>query len=237
MLKVIEGPVENGTLCPIGKSGIEENIMGQIPVRWTINTRRTAIIVVDMQAVFCNPDGAVYIPDAIKVVDPILRILDAGRKASIPVIYLRHVVRGDGSDTGRMRDLYPGVDAILDRNLPSVEIIEPLKPLPGDIVVDKLFFSGFHNTDLDTILRARDVDTIVICGTVTNVCCESTVRDAVHREYKVIVVSDACAAQPYPDMGWGALTSEEVQRVTLTVMAHEFGEVTHTQDLIERLAS
>jgi len=117
-------------------------LMGQIPVRWTINTKRTAIIVVDMQGVFCNRDGAVYIPDAMKVVDPILRILDAGRKADIPIIYLRHVVRGDGSDTGRMRDLYPGVDAILDRSLPSVDIIEPLKPLPGDIVVDKLFFTA-----------------------------------------------------------------------------------------------
>jgi nicotinamidase-related amidase len=210
--------------------------MGQIPVRWTINTKRTAIIVVDMQAVFCNPDGAVYIPDAIKVVDPILRILDAGRKAGIPIIYLRHVVRGDGSDTGRMRDIYPGVDAILDRRLDSVQIIEPLRPQKDDIVVDKLFFSGFHNTDLDSILRAHDIDTVVITGTVTNVCCESTVRDAVHREYKVIVVSDACAAQPYPDMGWGSLTAEEVQRVTLTVMAHEFGEVTNTDDLIGRLA-
>jgi len=210
--------------------------MGQVPVRWTINIKRTAIIVVDMQGVFCDPAGAVHIPDAIKVVDPILRIIDAGRKAAIPIIYLRHVVRGDGSDTGRMRDLYPGVDAILDRNLDSVQIIEPLKPRQGDIVVDKLFFSGFHNTDLDTILRARDIDTIIITGTVTNVCCESTVRDAVHREYRVIVVADACAAQPYPDMGWGALTAEDVQRVTLTVMAHEFGEVTHTQDIVQRLA-
>jgi nicotinamidase-related amidase len=210
--------------------------LGSVPVRWTINTKRTAITVVDMQGVFCDPDGAVYIPDAPKVVGPIQRILNAGRAADIPIIYLRHVVRGDGSDTGRMRDLYPGVDAILDRSLPSVQIIDALRPLPSDIVVDKLFFSGFHNTDLDTILRARDVDTIVICGTVTNICCESTVRDATHREYKVIVVADACAAQPYPDMGWGALTAEEVQRVTLTVMAHEFGEVTNTQDLIDRLA-
>jgi nicotinamidase-related amidase len=210
--------------------------MGQVPVRWVIKPERTAIIVVDMQGVFCDPDGAVYIPDATRVVQPILQILDTGRKARIPVIYLRHVVRGDGSDTGRMRDIYPGVDAILDRNLPSVQIIDALKPHAGDIIVDKLFFSGFHNTDLDTILRARDVDTIIITGTVTNVCCESTVRDAVHREYKVIVVSDACAAQPYPDMGWGALTADQVQRVTLTVIAHEFGEVTTTQDLIARIS-
>jgi nicotinamidase-related amidase len=210
--------------------------MGQVPVRWDINSKRTAIIVVDMQGVFCDPTGAVYIPDAVNVVEPIQQIIAAGRKVAIPIIYLRHVVRGDGSDTGRMRDIYPGVDAILDRSLDSVQIIAPLAPRKGDIVVDKLFFSGFHNTDLDSILRAHDIDTIVITGTVTNVCCESTVRDAVHREYKVIVVADACAAQPYPDMGWGSLTAEEVQRVTLTVMAHEFGEVTTTRDLVDRLA-
>ena len=178
--------------------------MGSVPVRWTINTKRTAIIVVDMQGVFCDPDGAVYIPDAPKVVGPIQRILNAGRAADIPIIYLRHVVRGDGSDTGRMRDLYPGVDAILDRSLPSVQIIDALRPLPSDIVVGKLFFSGFHNTDLDTILRARDVDTIVICGTVTNVCCESTVRDAAHREYKVIVSPTPAPRNRIPTWG-GAL--------------------------------
>jgi ureidoacrylate peracid hydrolase len=211
--------------------------MGQVPVRWAINLKRTAIVVVDMQGVFCDPTGAVYIPDTAKIVDPILRINDAARKAGVPVIYLRHVVRGDGSDTGRMRDLYPGVDEILDRNIESVQIIEPLKPHKGDIVVDKPFFNGFHNSDLDTVLRSHDIDTIIITGTVTNVCVDSTVRDAAHREYKVIVVSDACAAQPYPDMGWGALTSDIVQRVTLTIMAHEFGEVTDTQDIVKRLAA
>jgi ureidoacrylate peracid hydrolase len=210
--------------------------MGQVPVRWTINTKRTAIIIVDMQGVFCDPEGAVYIPDTVKIVDPIQRIIAAGRKADIPIIYLRHVVRGDGSDTGRMRDLYPGVDEILDRNIESVQIIAPLKPQKGDIIVDKPFFNGFYNSDLDTVLRSHDIDTIIVTGTVTNVCVDSTVRDAAHREYKVVVVADACAAQPYPDMGWGALTSEEVQRVTLTIMAHEFGEVTHTQDIIQRLA-
>jgi len=58
--------------------------MGSVPVRWTINTKRTAIIVVDMQGVFCDPDGAVYIPDAPKVVGPIQRILNAGRRGRHP---------------------------------------------------------------------------------------------------------------------------------------------------------
>ena len=211
--------------------------MSNIPVRWPIVPRRTALIVVDMQGVFCDRDGAVYVADTADIVEPIKSLVAAGRRSRLPVVFLRHVVRGDGSDTGRMRDIYPGVDALLARDNPSVEIIQALTPHPGDIVVDKLFYSGFHNTDLDTILRARDVDTVVICGTVTNVCCESTVRDAVHREYKVVVVSDACAAMPYPDMGWGAVSAADVHRVTLTAIAHEFGEVTDCADIIERLSA
>lgn len=211
--------------------------MSKPAVHWTIAASRSAIIVVDMQEVFCHPDGAVYVPDTVGIIDPILKLLDAGRKAGLPVIYLRHIVRGDGSDTGRMRDMYPTVDRMLARDNPAVEIIAALAPVPGDIIVDKLFYSGFHNTDLDTILRARDVDTIIVCGTVTNVCCETTIRDAAHREYKVVALADACAAMPYPDMGYGALTAAEIQKVSLTTIAMEFGEVTTTADIIQRLAA
>lgn len=204
-------------------------------VRWNLDPRRTALIVVDMQRVFCEPDGALYVPSTAAIVDRIRTLGAACRAAGVPVVYLRHVVRGDGSDTGRMRDLYPNVDEILARGTPGIEIIDALAPARGDIVVDKLFYSGFHNTDLDTILRARDVDTIVVCGTVTNVCCETTVRDAAHREYKVVVLDDANAAMPYPDMGYGAVSAEDVQRIALTAMAYEFAEVTNTDDVIERL--
>ncbi|WP_158811780.1 isochorismatase family cysteine hydrolase [Beijerinckia sp. L45] len=211
--------------------------MSKPPVRWPINGRRTAIVVVDMQGVFCNPDGAIYVPDTAGIVAPIATLVEGARKAGLPIIYLRHIVRGDGSDTGRMRDLYPTVDVILARDAHDVDVIDSLRPLPGDIIVDKLFYSGFHGTDLDTILRARDVDTIVVCGTVTNVCCETTIRDAVHREYKVVALADACAAMPYPDMGFGALTAAEIQKVSLTTIAMEFGEVTTTADILQRIAA
>lgn len=153
----------------------------------------------------------------------------------MPVIYPRHVVSGDGSDTGRMRDLYRNVDTILARGTPGIEIIDALAPQPADLIVDKLFYSGFRNTDLDTILRSRDIDTIVVCGTVTNVCCETTVRDAAHREYKVIVLADANAAMPYPDMGFGAVSTEDVKRVALTAIAYEFAEVVDTAGFIARV--
>ncbi|MEH0831991.1 isochorismatase family protein [Pectobacterium cacticida] len=75
----------------------------------------------------------------------------------------------------------------------------------------------------------------MVCGTVTNVCCETTIRDGVHREYKMIALSDANAAMPYPDMGFGAVTAAEVQRIALTTMAYEFAEVTDTADVMDRI--
>lgn len=182
-------------------------------ISWPLNPGRTAVIVVDMQKVFCEPNGALYVTATTAIIQPIAALLECARAAAVPVIYLRHVVRGDGSDTGRMRDLYPNVDQILARDDPGVEIIDALEPEAGDVIVDKLFYSGFHNTDLDTVLRARDIDTLVVCGTVTNVCCDTTIRDAVHREYKVIALSDANAAMDYPDLGWGAVSAADVQRV------------------------
>ncbi len=210
--------------------------MGKPLITWPIDRCRTAIVVVDMQKVFCEPDGALYVPATAAIVPPIAALLECARAVAVPIIYLRHVVRGDGSDTGRMRDLYPNVDRILARSDPGIQVIDALSPRPGDVVVDKLFYSGFHNTDLDTVLRARDIDTLVVCGTVTNVCCDTTIRDAVHREYKVIALSDASAAMDYPNLGWGAVSAADVQRVALTTFAYEFGEVTTTENLMARLA-
>ncbi|WP_217592108.1 cysteine hydrolase family protein [Cohnella sp. GbtcB17] len=206
-------------------------------VKWDIQPERTAVIVVDMQNVFCKPDGALYVPRAEGIVGNIKALSEAAREAGMPVVYLRHIVRGDGSDTGRMRDMYPNVNEILKRGTPGVEIIDELAPLPQDIIVDKLFYSGFHDTDLDTILRKHDVNTIIICGTVTNVCCETTVRDGAHLEYKVIFLSDANAAMDYPDLGWGDISAEEIQRVALTVIAYEFGQVSPTAEIVKEIRS
>ncbi|MFC0267000.1 cysteine hydrolase family protein [Kushneria aurantia] len=206
-------------------------------VKWTINPCRSAIIVVDMQRVFCDESGALYVPQTKTIISNIRKLIDAARAEMLPVIYLRHVVRGDGTDTGRMRDLYPDVDTILARGHKSIEIIEEIAPKREDVIIDKLFYSGFHNTDLDTVLRSRDIDTLIVCGTVTNVCCETTIRDGAHREYKMIALSDGNAAMDYPDLGFGSLTAEQVQRVSMTTIAYEFGEVATTDNVIRRLRS
>ncbi len=100
-------------------------------VRWALQPSRSAVVVVDMQKVFCEPQGALYVPATAAIVQPIAALVEAARAAAVPVIYLRHVVRGDGSDTGRMRDLYPNVDDILARDDPGIEIIERWRHAPA----------------------------------------------------------------------------------------------------------
>jgi nicotinamidase-related amidase len=106
-----------------------------------------------------------------------------------------------------------------------VEIYEGLKPHPGDLVVAKPRYSAFYGTDLEAILRSKGIDTLIVSGTVTSVCCDSTARDAFSRDYKVIFLSDGTAARDLPDLGFGPVPAEEIQKVVLTVLAMSFAQV------------
>jgi ureidoacrylate peracid hydrolase len=88
-------------------------------------------------------------------------------------------------------------------------------PRPGERVVFKTRYSGFHNTDLDAVLRGLKVDTLVVCGLTTECCVDCTVRDAFHRDYHVFIATDACAAYE-PDFHGPALKSLEVNCAMLT---------------------
>jgi nicotinamidase-related amidase len=116
-----------------------------------------------------------------------------------------------------------------------VEIYDELKPQPGDLVVAKPRYSAFYGTDLEAILRSKGIDTLIISGTVTNVCCESTTRDAFSRDDKVIFLSDGNAAGDLPDMGFGPVSAEESQKVVLTVLAMCFAQVSSIDQVIAEI--
>lgn len=206
-------------------------------IKYPIEYDKTAVLVIDMQNVFCEPEHAFYVQQTEQTIPKIKQLIKEARQVNIPIIYLRHVVRGTGSDTSRLRDMLPDIDNILKAGTKNVEITPELKPEAEDIVVDKPFFGGFSGTELDLILRGKGIDTLIICGTLTNVCCETTARQAVEKEYKVIFLSDANAAKDRPDMGWGKMSAEEVQRATLTTLATSFCQVSTTQEIIDELKS
>jgi nicotinamidase-related amidase len=195
------------------------------------------MIVVDMQNDFVQEGAPIEIPRARAMVPRLNRLLNVCRAHQIPVIYIHHVIRGGDIDAGRLADHHEAIrnNHAIIAGTPNVEIYDELKPQPGDLVVAKPRYSAFYGTDLEAILRSQGIDTLIISGTVTNVCCESTTRDAFSRDYKVIFLSDGNAAGDLPDMGFGPVSAEEIQKVVLTVLAMCFAQVSSIDQVIAEI--
>jgi ureidoacrylate peracid hydrolase len=193
-----------------------------VPEPVTIEPARTAVIVVDMQNDFGTKGGmfdraGVDIGPIQKVVAPIARVLESARREGIKVIYLKMGFRPDLSDAGpmdspnrlklsRMRcgEAMRAPDGtegrILIRDTWNTEIVDGLQPQPGDIIVYKTRFSGFYQTELDNVLRTLNTRHLIVTGCTTSVCVESTVRDAMFRDYSCLVLED-CMAEPIGNVG------------------------------------
>jgi ureidoacrylate peracid hydrolase len=182
-----------------------------------IDLERTALIVVDMQNDFGSEGGmfhraGINIAPIQAIVPNIAKVIDAVRMAGLPVIYIKMQFEPDLSDAGdslapnyiKHRRLNAG-DAvtapdgspsrILIRDTWNTAIVDDLTPQEGDIIVPKSRYSGFFRTDLDDRLKALGIRHLIVTGATTGICVESTVRDAVFRDYQCIVLSD-CTAEP-----------------------------------------
>ena len=184
----------------------------------SIDASSTAVIVVDMENDFGTKGGmfdraGIDISMIQKVVQPTAKVLAVARQAGIKIIYLRMAFRDDLSDIGsresvnRVRHLNfmhvgdtinapdGSKSRILIRNSWGTQIVPELKPQPGDIVIYKTRFSGFYQTNLDSTLKQLNKKNLIITGCTTSICVESTVRDAMFRDYLPIVLED-CTAEP-----------------------------------------
>ncbi len=182
-----------------------------------IDATKSAVIVVDMQNDFGAMGGmfdraGIDISMIQAVIDPTARVLASARRAGIKVIYLKMGYRTDLSDLGasdapnRTRHMFLGVgetiyapdgteSRILVRDTWGTDIVRELDPQPEDIVIYKTRFSGFYQTDLDDILKLHEIKYLIITGCTTSICVESTVRDAMFRDYLCVLLAD-CTAEP-----------------------------------------
>lgn len=178
---------------------------------------QTAVIVVDMQNDFATPGGmfdraGIDIGPIRAIVDSSARVLDAARAAGMIVVYVKMGFHEDLSDAGKPDSptwlkhlpLNAGepivapdgtTSRILIRDTWNTNIIDALKPHDEDLQLYKHRYSGFFGTDLDGLLRARGIDHLIVLGATTSVCVESTVRDAMFRDYHCVVLED-CTAEP-----------------------------------------
>jgi ureidoacrylate peracid hydrolase len=167
----------------------------------TVN--RWALLVVDMQNAFCHDEGSfaqmladtdLTIEQCKEATRGCRRLIRHARDMGSPVIYTRFVFHQDYRDGGILVEKYP---AILEKHALAAnswdgEIVAELQPGPRDLVIDKSRYSAFIGTRLGPLLTSMRIQGIVICGVTTNVCVESTARDAAQYDYQTIVVSDAC---------------------------------------------
>jgi nicotinamidase-related amidase len=188
---------------------------------------RTALLVIDMQRDFIEPGGfGELLGNDVNVmryiIEPIRRVLTAFRAAGMVVIHTREGHQPDLSDcppsklargrlSRRIGDQGPN-GRILVRGERGHDIIEALRPLQGETVVDKRGKGSFYATDLDDLLRRRRIESLIVTGVTTEVCVHSTVREANDRGYECLVLSD-CVQSYFP----------EFQRVALQMLSAQGG--------------
>ena len=212
------------------------------PASLDIDLAHAALIIIDMQRDFLEPGGfgAALGNDVSRLkvaVEPCRNVLAAFRKRRMSVIHTREGHRPDLSDAPRhkvergdpsLRIGAPGpMGRILVRGEPGHDIIPELYPIKGEPVIDKPGKGAFYQTDLDLMLRNRDIDTLFVCGVTTEVCVNTTVREANDRGYRCVVLSDCCASY-FPEFHAAGLAM-------IAAQGGIFGSVATSQSLLDAL--
>lgn len=193
----------------------------------------TALLVVDLQNVFMLPPYPTEVPLAREIVPNVNRLAQATRGAGGTVVWIQ--MTHDEKDQRSWSVFYDHVGNAsnraeglkrLGRGTHGQALYDTLDVLPADLKIEKNRFSAFiqGSSDLDRLLKARGIDTVIVTGTVTNTCCELTARDAMMLNYKTVMVSDANAA-----------ATDDEHNATLANILRIFGDVMSTDEVVERL--
>jgi ureidoacrylate peracid hydrolase len=179
-------------------------LTSQVPEVSPVNRDSSrALLVVDMQNGFCHPEGSFpRIGRGLEGAEAACRnaavAVRQAREAGIPVIFTRHLYRPGRADEGRslvtMSPELAGVGGLAGGTW-DAQVVDELDCRPGDLLVDKVRFDAFQWTSLEPLLRGLGVNDLVVCGVVTNLCVETTVRSAFMRDFPVTLLADCCAAK------------------------------------------
>ena len=199
-------------------------------VDYAVIPERTALLNVDLQNCFVE-NSPIAAPDGLVIVERVNRLAAACRRAGILVIHASVVLRPDHSNLGTLADFNPyAKEGILDKGSPSAALHQGLVVDPRDILLDKPRFGAFHGTDLELILRNRGIDTLIISGIATNICCETSAREAAVRDFRVIFLSDGTATAPM-----GGLSAAELQKATCATLGYLFAQILTVDEMIRKI--
>jgi nicotinamidase-related amidase len=186
-----------------------------------INPDNTALIVVDMQNDFCDPEGALYADPSGDAVEPVRETIEWADMLGLEIVYTKDVHAEDQfENTNYYNEFDRWGEHVLEGEW-GQEIVDALEPDAfADYIVEKPTYSAFHETDLNEWLSDNDIDTVLVCGTLANVCVLHTASDAALRDYRPIVIEDAV----------GYITEDD-KEYALHHAEWLFGELTTTDEL------
>ena len=197
-----------------------------------IDPQRTALIVIDMQNTFCEPGSPAEVPQSRGIIAPINAFSKELRKKGVPVIWVLH----GNSQHGEKSDwelFFNNVvaDDVKKRTIESLnpqkqKVWKDLTTSDEDITIMKNRYSALitGSSSLERTLRNLGIDTLLIAGTKTNICCESTARDAMMLDFKIVMVEDCCAA-----------LSDDEHQGALESIIQQFGDVRTSAQVLEIL--
>jgi nicotinamidase-related amidase len=186
------------------------------PATTALDAKSTALVVIDIQREYFE-GGKLYLPDgqpALMRAKKLVAFADAQR---IPVFHVQHVGPAGGP--------------LFARDGAGVEFHHEIMPAPHHRVVQKTSPSSFVGTDLDELLKARGIQTLLICGLMTHMCVSTTARDARPRGYRAIVAGDACATRDIDGWDGGVVAHAALHRAALTAVSDSFAEVMSTEQV------
>ena len=200
--------------------------------RW----HKPALVIVDMQNDFVRAGAPMEVPDARATIPQHRQLIGFCREHDIPIIYTRYLA---GPQRTLIWEWSPQLEppllacqrghqryyADVERTLDCTDVIDEIYPQPGDYVVDKYGYGAFHNTNLEDTLRSLGVESLIITGTVTQICVEEAGREAFHHGYKTTLVSDAVSSY-MPDL----------HAATLKNFSLKFGWVSPAEEVLQALA-
>ncbi len=178
--------------------------------------KNEALLVIDMLNDFVLPGAPLEVPETRNVIKNIRREIDAARAAGRPVIYVCDKHTPDDKEFRTFGWPAHGV-----RGTKGAEVVEELKPRPGDVVVHKTTYSSFLGTDLESILRARGIDSVRLTGCVTHICILFTAYESVLRDYAVTVVRNGVAGITKEDHDAALRIMQNVMKAEIVEAAAE----------------
>lgn len=177
-----------------------------------INPKQTALLVIDMQNDFVEEGAVLEVPTTRNNLKEYKEFIDFCRKKGVMIIYTRHCY--DAKKNPIEARLFPQLKkGGLREGTHGWEVCDALKPEKDDSIVNKTRYDAFFNTKLDKILSAKNIETVIITGTMTEVCCESTARSAMFHDYNIIFCTDLTYT-----------SSKDAHKNTIEVIRGNFGD-------------